>query len=330
MPATPATLEPISHIAIIIPVFNDWPSFQILLEKLNTVAATLGPRLTVLAVNDGSIETFTPPPTLLPSLTSLAGAEIIHLALNLGHQRAIAVGLCAAVESDRYDALIVMDGDGEDPPESIPTLLQHAAGKQNFCIVAQRRKRTETLSFKLSYRVYKFLFGLVTGREINFGNFSLTSRGYARRIVMISDLWNNLAAALLRSRLPIQRVPVDRGHRYAGTSKMNFVSLVIHGLSGISVYAEIIFVRLLLFTLITAGVTFVAIAFVAFLRFFYPSHATPGWATTVSFSMIIILTQVCFTTISSILILLNSRVVRLIVPRSEFQHYIESREQLLT
>ena len=77
------------------------------------------------------------------------------------------------------DAVLVMDGDGEDPPEAIPALLAQAGDRKDFCIVAQRRKRTEKISFKLSYMVYKTVFRLVTGKQISFGNFSLTSISYA-------------------------------------------------------------------------------------------------------------------------------------------------------
>jgi len=110
---------------------------------------------------------------------------------------------------------------------------------------------------------------------------------------------------------------------------MNFVSLIIHGFSGISVYAETILVRLLLLTVLLSVLTVVSIAAVFLLRLFFPAHATPGWATTVSFGMIIILTQVCLTAITSLLMLLNSRVQLLIRPIKEFRAYIESRELLV-
>ena len=317
----------VETLAVVIPVYNDWASLRVLLTRLDAAASAQGIAVSVLAIDDGSTELYEPTPEI-SALTGLASIEIVHLALNMGHQRAIAIGLCLAAEEYDRDAILVMDGDGEDPPEALGTLLKTVEGKREFCVVAQRRKRTETLTFRTGYAVYKSLFKLVTGREINFGNFSMTSRGYARRLVMIADLWNNLAAAVLRSRMPVERVPIDRGHRYAGSSKMNFVSLVVHGFSGISVYAETIFVRLLLATGILGALTVVAILFVLLLRVFFPEHATPGWATTVSFSMIIILVQVLMTAVSSLLMILNNRVQKLIVPAQEFRSYLGDREMV--
>ena len=319
----------IDNVCVVVPVYNDWTSLKVLLDRLNEAAKTLRPHLFVTVVDDGSIEPMEDSIGDLSALTALQGIEVVHLAVNVGHQRAIAIGLCLAAEDHNVDAALVMDGDGEDPPESLSTLLKSAEGRKDFCIVAQRRRRTEKISFKLSYLLYKGLFRLLTGKEISFGNFSLTSRVYLRRLVMISELWNNLPAAILRSRLPVEKVPIDRGRRYAGSSKMNFVSLIVHGLSGISVYADAIFVRMLLLTIFLVSFAGVTIATVLFLRIFHPQYATPGWATTVSFGMIIILMQVFFTTISSILMLLNSRVQRLVLPILEYRPYIASRRLLV-
>jgi polyisoprenyl-phosphate glycosyltransferase len=318
-------------LCIVVPVYNDWSSFGILLHKLNDVAKTLPVSILVLGVDDGSTEPepiWNPAPDAGVRWDSLDGVEIVQLAANVGHQRAIAIGLCVAVADHDRDAIVVMDADGEDPPEGIAMLLQQAAGRKDFCVVAQRRRRTENLTFRLSYLVYKAAFHIVTGKKINFGNFSLISRGYARRLVMIPDLWNNLAAAILSSKLAIDLVPIDRGYRYTGKSKMNFVSLVVHGMSGISVYAETIYVRLLLLTFALVALTILSIPILLILRIFYPLHATPGWATTVSFGLIIIFLQVFLTALSSILMLLNSRVQRLVLPFTDYQPYVASKYML--
>jgi glycosyltransferase involved in cell wall biosynthesis len=318
-------------LSVVIPVYNDWASFRILLDKLNEIARTLPVSMLVIGVDDGSTE---PEPEWAHAAgsiqvwESLEAVQIVQLAANVGHQRAIAVGLCVAVADHNRDAVLVMDGDGEDPPEAIATLLQQADGARDFCVVAQRRKRTENLTFRLSYLIYKGVFHLVTGKKISFGNFSLSSRNYARRLVMIPELWNNLAAALLSSKLPITIVPIDRGYRFAGQSKMNFVSLVIHGMSGISVYSERVFVRLLLLTIALVALTMLSIPALLILRIFYPLHATPGWATTVSFGLIIIFLQIFLTALSSILMLFHSRVQRQVLPFTDYHPYILAKRML--
>jgi polyisoprenyl-phosphate glycosyltransferase len=262
------------------------------------------------------------------SLNHLAGVEIINLRTNLGHQQAIAVGLCIAVEDEDCDAILVMDADGEDSPLAIDRLIEVAGEARDFCIVAQRGKRSENLVFRVSYMLYKLLFRLLAGRQITFGNFCLFSYGYARRLVSIPYLWSNLPAAVIRSRLPIEAVSVDRARRYAGQTKMNLISLVVHGLSGISVYAETIFVRALFLTLALFFLDVFSIAFVLTLRIFFPRYATPGWATTVSFGFSIILVQTFTFTLSFILTLLNNRVQHPVIPHAEYKHYVDYRQTL--
>lgn len=314
---------------IVVPVFNDWESLRTLLQDLDQVASSLPVRISITVVNDGSTIPLEADFQECLHLEHVDGIQIIHLITNLGHQRALAVGLCVAVEDGDCDAILVMDADGEDSPHAISDMLHAAGDSSDFCVVARRGKRSENFTFKLSYLVYKLLFKLLTGRKIAFGNFCLLSRGFARRLVCIPDLWNNLPAAVLRSKLPIREVPIDRARRYAGESKMSFTTLVVHGLSGLSVYAETIFARFLILTLVLFLVSGASISLVLTLRIFFPKYATPGWASTVSFGISIILVQTLSFTLSFILMLLNSRVQRLVIPFAEYKQYVDSRQTLL-
>jgi glycosyltransferase involved in cell wall biosynthesis len=318
------------RIRVVVPVYNDWTSFRMLLDGLDKEAATLPFRLFVSAVNDGSTESADAALGDLTNLQCLQGAEIIHLLTNLGHQRAIAIGLCVVVEDDNFDAVLIMDADGEDSPETIQHLTRGIGDQKDFCVVARRRRREETLTFKLGYQLYKLTFKAVTGKAINYGNFSILSKCYAQRLVMISDLWNNLPAAILRSRLPTTSVSIDRCSRYAGTSKMNFTSLIVHGLSSLSVYADTIFVRLLVLSVGIFLFSLLAVPVLLIMRLIFPAHATPGWATTITFCLAIIILQVFLTALSSILMLLHNRVQRLVVPKLDYRPYISSRQRLFS
>jgi cellulose synthase/poly-beta-1,6-N-acetylglucosamine synthase-like glycosyltransferase len=316
------------HLRIVTPIFNDWPAFLMLLRDLDQVCAKLDCGVSVLAIDDGSTDDMPVDPFQGGPLFRLREVEVVKLAVNLGHQRAIAVGVSMAARDPDVDAILIMDGDGEDRPQDIPHLLAAAAGQPDFVVVAQRRHRTESFSFRVFYMLYKLAFALLTGRRISFGNFSLISRDYARRLTMVPELWNNLPAALLRCRLPIQRLPIDRGHRYAGTSKMNYVALMVHGLSAISVYSDAIFIRMLIATGILFVVSCFVIATVISMRLFFPGMATPGWATTVVLGTMIILFQALVSTVAAALLLLNNRNQRLMTPALDYDQYVLSRTEL--
>jgi hypothetical protein len=132
----------------------------------------------------------------------------------------------------------------------------------------------------MAYLAYKLAFRLLTGRVIDFGNFLVLPAAVARRLVFMPECWNHLAAAVVKSRMPVARVATARGARYAGRSKMNLVSLVVHGFSAFSVFIETAITRLLLFFGFTS-VLAVAAALVAVVLRFGTDLAIPGWATNV-------------------------------------------------
>jgi glycosyltransferase involved in cell wall biosynthesis len=263
-----------------------------------------------------------------PNPANLRGVKVVTLATNLGHQRALAVGLSVAVNETDADAVIVMDSDGEDRPLDIKDLLQAAEGQRSFAVVANRKRRTNPLIFKCFYALYKSVFSVMTGRDIRFGNFMLMSRDNAHRLIMHADLWNSLPGALLKSRARITEILIDRGSRYAGVSKMSYTSLVVHGMSQISVFSDIIFVR----TLVASGMSFVlgslVIAMVMGLRFF-TNHASPGWASSVIFGILILLLQIITSTLTTMLLLLSSRNQQNIIPMRDYRDYVLSVQEFL-
>jgi hypothetical protein len=141
-----------------------------------------------------------------------------------------------------------MDGDGEDLPGDLPRLidaLSQSDSRDHGVVFAERRRRSEGLLFRVCYHSYRLIHVALTGIPVRFGNFSILSRGALDRIVVVNELWNHYAAAVVKSRLAYSTIPTVRGVRLAGQTQMNFPALVIHGLGALSVFAEIISVRLL-------------------------------------------------------------------------------------
>jgi len=85
-------------VCVVVPVYNDWDSFRVLLGKLNAVARSLPVSMLVMGVDDGSTEAeWEPTESEKTSWDALDGVQIVQLAANLGHQRAIAVGMCVVL-----------------------------------------------------------------------------------------------------------------------------------------------------------------------------------------------------------------------------------------
>jgi hypothetical protein len=315
----------IRSIVLITPVLDDWASFKALITEISNQFTGSELNFHVCAIDDGSIKAVDLHRIILPSDTCIDQIEVVHLALNLGHQRAIAVGLCEIVEREHIDAAIIMDSDGEDRPIDIRTLLSVAQRHPGHIVLAERAKRSETATFRFGYFLYKVLFRVMTGLTINFGNYSLLPRPAVRRLVYMPELWNHLAASVIRSRFPYRTVPTIRGARYHGESSMNLVTLIVHGLSAMSVNTDLIFSRVLLGASLIGVLSAVGIAVVAAIRFLTDA-AIPGWATTVAGDLLIILLQTFVTLAAVTLIMLAGRSNRPIVPILDYHHYVAGRE----
>lgn len=313
-------------IAIVVPVFDDWPSFTALVADIARLFARSDVVIHICAVDDGSLGALPIEAISGPPASCVVSVEIIRLALNLGHQRAIAVGLCALADSAEWDAVLVMDGDGEDRPSDIPALLAAARENPECVVLARRAKRSEPPMFRVWYRLYRLLFHVLTGRAIRFGNFSLLPMPAVRRLVHMPELWNHLAASIMRSRLPYVEVPTERGTRFDGRSRMNLLGLIVHGLSALSVHTDMVFVRVLLLAAVIAVAAALGIVAVTVIRF-GTDFAIPGWATTAVGDLLIMLLLTLVVIVAATLTMLAGRSNRPIVPIVDARQFIAERER---
>jgi len=313
------------RIVLVIPVYDDWPSLERLLKSIDDQRGLDGVEFNVLIVNDGS--------HMAPSIELLAERVFKHVGRirrvnligNLGHQRAIAVGLVTAAKEVGTYGVIIMDSDGEDRPEDVPRLITAAMENPGKIVCARRSKRSDPIGFKVLYLVYKSLFRVLAGESIDFGNFCYIPRSALDSVGYSPSLWNHLAATLVRSRLPLMRIPTERGRRYTGRSRMNLDTLVAHGLTAISVYSDIVLVRIIIGVLGIAAMVTIGLAAVVAIRLF-TELATPGWASTVVGSLSIVLLQSVVFALVSTFVLLSARSTKPVIPMIDGPQFIASIE----
>ena len=282
------------ELAVVTPVFEDREASTRLFSELRKV---LGPELYIIAVDDGPVRQPVDPGAI--AAAGLRGV-VIRLRRNVGHQRAIAVGISYAVEHLPGATLVIMDSDGEDVPATVPDILAPLASEDVDVVVAQRKSRVETLRFKLFYTVYKFLFRAMTGRSISFGNFMAMKPGAARRLASMRELGIHVAGCILVSRLRTSLKAIDRGPRYAGKSKMNFSGLVLHGFQAFMVFAEFVLVRVGIACAAVAVLSLVGIILSVLLKL--GGLATPGWASTALGILVLVLLQTGVLTLMTLLL----------------------------
>src|SRR5262249_38703124 len=159
-----------THVIILLPAFNDWRSLALLVPQLDEILASHQLTAQLIIVDDAS--TAEPHSSLLPrrpaAITSL---RILPLRRNPGHHRAIAIGLAFIEATCQKHLVVVMDADGEDKPSDVPRLVEKCRAELGVPIVfAERTKRSESLTFRAGYLLYRGLHRILTGHPVRVGN----------------------------------------------------------------------------------------------------------------------------------------------------------------
>jgi hypothetical protein len=316
-------------LTVLVPVFNDWEAAGFLVERLDSVFGHHSLTGQIVFIDDGSLDAV---PELFPATPpkNIQQIQSVELRTNLGHQRALCVGLVHLNQSGVATPIVIMDSDGEDAPSDIPLLLEKFLGEgKRKVIFAARRLRAEGFVFKFFYKLYRTVHRLVVGFDPRFGNFSVLPVAILERLVVTSDLWNHYAAAVVKLKLPYATVPIDRSRRFIGDSKMGFVGLVIHGLSAMSVFGETVGVRLLILCGLF-GVLTIALIVVASVVKLTTNLGIPGWATYATGLLLLLLSQLVVLSLVFIFVALYSRGQLGSVPVRDCPIYIGSVRTVFT
>ena len=219
--------------SLVIPIYNEESTIPALYQRVSAVMDGLDDTSELILVNDGSQDRTL---ALLRALHDRDNRVVyLSLARNFGHQIAVTAGLNYV----RGKAIIVLDGDLQDPPELIPDLL--ALWQQGYQVVyAQRTKRVREGWFKrlcafTFYRVLKHLADVEIPTDT--GDFCLMDR-------QVVDLLNQMPERNrylrgLRAWVGFKQIALefDRDSRFAGEVKYTFaksLGLAINGLVSFS------------------------------------------------------------------------------------------------
>ena len=217
------------NLDVVIPIYNEHENLPELFRRLRTVFDQLQ-EVTgrVIYVNDGSRD---------ESLNLMLGQgnedprfTVIDLSRNFGHQAAISAGLAHGTG----DAVVLMDGDLQDPPEVIPELVR--SWKKGAQVVrAERKSRREKGIRRLGFDLFHALFRWVSDFpvESHSGIFGLLDRQVVRELNHFNE--KNRFFPGLRSWVGFRQETVfyDRQDRAAGKPKQSLTRLVRYALDGV-------------------------------------------------------------------------------------------------
>ncbi|MBK5096468.1 MAG: glycosyltransferase family 2 protein [Gemmatimonadetes bacterium] len=256
----------------IVPIYNEEAILPELHHRLTSVLGGLPYDWRILYVDDGSADGS---PDLLADYSDQDSRVcILHLARNFGQQPAIAAGLAA---SDA-DAVVLLDGDLQDPPEVIPDLVRRWEDGYEV-VFAIKEKRKESAFKRAMFAAFYLLLGRLSSVEIppNAGNFSLMDRSVVDAVNAMPEHHRYISG--LRAYAGGRQIGVvfERAARHAGEPRQSPRKLLRMGFDALFAFSE---VPLRLATL--AGFVVSGIAFIVLLRVLWArlvsGTAIEGWA----------------------------------------------------
>ena len=225
-------------LSIVVPLFNEAGNVEELLRRITAVVRSLPEppaAYELICIDDGSRDA-------TRDLLAAAAAcdphvRLIALSRNFGHQIAATAGLDAA----RGDAVVLMDGDLQDPPELIAAFLERFRAGYDV-VYATRRRRTGESRFKIwtaaaFYRIVRRLTNVSI--PVDTGDFRLMSRSVIDALRRSRERHRFIRGLVSWVGFRQVGVEYDRDPRFSGETKYPVSKMFRFAIDGITAFSEI-------------------------------------------------------------------------------------------
>ena len=258
-------------LSVVIPVYNEEMNIGKLYQRLQNSLQPLNIDWEVVYINDGSKD------RSLLVLQGLAetdhNVKYIDFSRNFGHQLAITAG----IEHARGEWIVIMDGDGQDPPELLPDLLSKA--QEGFEVVYARRRKRDGENFlkKFTARLFYRLLARITNIEIpvDTGDFRIIHRKIQRILSKMPEQHKYIRGQISWIGFNQTFLEYDREERMGGATKFTYRKMMRFALDGISSFSTWPLKVATITGFLVSAVAFVLIVYSLYQKFFGTTE--PGW-----------------------------------------------------
>jgi polyisoprenyl-phosphate glycosyltransferase len=268
-------------ISVVVPLYNEESNVAPLLERIVAIVERLPdrPGYEVVLVNDGSSDGTLG--KIREEMRKRPHIVLVNLSRNFGHQLAATAG----IELASGDAVVLMDGDLQDPPELIESFVERWRAGYDV-VYAVRRTRKGESAFKLFtasifYRVIKRLTNVAI--PVDTGDFRLMSRRVVEALRRSPERHRFLRGMVSWVGFNQTGVQYDRDRRTSGTTKYPLPKMIRFAVDGITSFSDIPLRFAAYFGFAVSAIAFVyaLVVIVAKLLRVNPPAYTPGWASTI-------------------------------------------------
>lgn len=259
-------------ISVVVPTHNEILNVEPLYRRLAAVFSALPDCDFELIFCDDSTDAT--PEKIAELNTEDRRVKLIRLSRRFGQ----AIAITAGVDRAKGDAVLLMDADLQDPPESIPMLIER--WREGYEIVYVRRASASTYAL---YRVFSFVFYRLLRKvssieiPVDAGEFRLLDRKVVRYLQKLTEHTRYLRGLTVLPGFRQIGVPIARAERLQGRTNYNFKRSLLVALDGVLSFST---VPLRLATFLGFAMTLVSLTVAAVYivwRLFDPSIFGPGW-----------------------------------------------------
>jgi len=259
-------------LSIVIPIYNEEMNLPALYARLAAMLDAQPWQAEVIFVNDGSRD------RSLAIMQDLAVRDprmhFITFSRNFGHQIAITAGL----DLSRGAAVVVMDGDLQDPPELLPELYQKL--HEGYEVVyAKRRSRQGESAIKLftAKMFYRILAGITSVNiPLDTGDFRIVSRKVVRALQQMPEQNKFIRGQIAWIGYRQTFLEFDRSERAGGEPGYTYSKLIRLALDGITSFSDLPLRLASIGGFAVSGVAFLVMLYALYARFFLQNYGV-GW-----------------------------------------------------
>jgi polyisoprenyl-phosphate glycosyltransferase len=230
-----ASVRPV--LSVVVPLYNEAGNVPALLERVAAVLDRLRSEYDseIVLVNDGSSDDTAA--AIRREMEHRQDVVLVNLSRNFGHQLAATAG----IEIAAGDAIVLMDGDLQDPPELIEAFVRQ--WRQGYDVVyAVRRARPGESRFKLItarafYRIIKRLTKISI--PLDAGDFRLMSRRVVEALRRSPERHRFLRGMVSWVGFNQTAIEYDRDVRHAGSTKYPLPKMIRFAMDGITSFSDI-------------------------------------------------------------------------------------------
>ena len=274
-------------ISVIVPCYKDEPNVEELVRRLREVLCSVTKNWEIIYVNDSS------PDNAEFILKDIAKKDSRVIVINMSRNFGVMSVFRAGLDVASGDAIVIMDGDLQDPPEVIPDFIKEWQ-KGNLVVYGVREKREESILRKIGYKLFYKIWKALADFDVplDAGEFALIDSSVGKIISSCPE--RNMFLRGIRSWVgfPQTGVVYHRPNRFAGETTQSFFSYIGWSLKAISSFS-IKPLRLISLLAVLTSVSMLSLLAVNLLLFLMKVNAPKGFLTLLvvllfGFSMVLV------------------------------------------